>query len=279
LTAQGTTPKVQTKQGYGFFLMAKDISWMDVSNLLLTIGSCAIGVFVAFRISSSADDLSQSGLFVSSASLLLEKDVNKQCTGVDIVHWLSKEKHLAPPPWMQPLVRQVLGPAVSTAPTVANIPKGSVTAGCQIAATAGGAAGAADTIDSTTVGSALFEAIGGASPRLYIEIADENQRAGADLLRRSLNGITLDGQAVVAPRIERVGTSPRQLELRFLKKADGHDAQTLGAQLGQLLGSPVSVRDLSANFNDDTKVKERTYELWIPSGFTIPSPHPVGSNL
>ena len=70
---------------------------MDTLNLVLTISSCVIGVVVSFRISGSADDLSQGGLFVSSASFPLEKDPIKQCTGVDIVEWLSKEKHLQPP--------------------------------------------------------------------------------------------------------------------------------------------------------------------------------------
>jgi len=267
---------------------SRDISWMDVCNLLLTIGSCLIGVVVAVRIGSSADDLSQSGLFVSSASLLLEDDANKQCAGVDIVRWLRDEKHLPPPGWMVPLVQNVLSTAVSTAPTEAAPPSTVGAVSCRGAANGGGGSageasagnvGGGETpgnagakANSATVGSALLDAVAGTTPRLYIQIADESQRPGAQLLRHSLSGISLNGQAVVAPGIEKVDAAPSHVELRFLKKADSAEATVLAGRLQSLLKALVAVQDLSAKFDSDAKIKDRTYELWFPHGFSIVPP-------
>jgi len=58
---------------------------LDWVNLSLTILSCVIGAGIAILVSRSADDLNQSSLFVASAGYLLEKEPNKQCTGVEII--------------------------------------------------------------------------------------------------------------------------------------------------------------------------------------------------
>lgn len=47
-------------------------SWIDYLNLGATIGVGILGIYVAVEISSSADQLSQNGLAVASATFLLD---------------------------------------------------------------------------------------------------------------------------------------------------------------------------------------------------------------
>jgi hypothetical protein len=253
---------------------SRDVSWMDTLNLFLTISSCVIGVVVAYRISGSADDLSQSSLFVSAASFLVEKDPTEQCAGVGIVEWLSKEKKLPPPGWMAPLVQQVLDSAVTPAPTTGGPAKSTSATGCAGSASSSPAAATSDPavqvrVQSTAVASALFSAVGGLTPRLYIQISNAGQEAGANLLRHQLAGLQLEGQSILAPGVQLVSATPDTLQLRFLKKADASEATQLASDLSSLLKATVSVNDLSAKFDADANVKARTYELWIPATFAF----------
>lgn len=255
-------------------------SWIDYLNLGLTIAVGGIGIYIAVHIGESADRLSQNGLIIASATFLLDDSPARRQGGVQIVSWLE-ENEVKLPPWEENLVAQIAGQANSRAPTTAPpSPAPSPSASAASIPTAPALTAPAPNArapqsfptaeaPNQQVANQLFAVIAGRVPRLFIEISDPEQQSGAEMLRTAVGRITVSGQSVIVPKIENVRTSPNQVELRYLKRADQAEANTLATSLAQLLGSPVPVRDRSSLYEARTDVKPRTYELWFPHGTAI----------
>jgi hypothetical protein len=106
-------------------------------------------------------------------------------------------------------------------------------------------------------------------PRVFIQIADKDQRTPANAVRDALQRMSAsDGRLVVAPGVELVQRqSPlTRVELRFLKRDDQAEAADLKQKLDALLGTAVNLVDVSAKYDAKPEVKRRTYELWFPPG-------------
>lgn len=102
----------------------------------------------------------------------------------------------------------------------------------------------------------LYQVTGTVS-RVFFHIGEESQRTAAQRL-----GIALRQQTgVLVPGVERIDTMPRNSELRYLRRADASEAQSIGAALVGL-GLPVEVKYV-AGHEDNPAVRARTFELWI----------------
>jgi PAN domain len=122
---------------------------------------------------------------------------------------------------------------------------------------------------SAAVGNALLDVVSAGNPRLFMQIADDAQRPVAERLRMLLQATTLSGASIVAPGVEKVSQSVQTIELRYLKAGDKNEANKLAGVLTSLTGQPVTVRDLSGQYETRADVKSRTYELWYPASATI----------
>lgn len=98
---------------------------------------------------------------------------------------------------------------------------------------------------------------------IYLHISDESQRMRAEDIRKELvkSGIG------VAPRIERVDTSPKASQVRYF-----HPDDHLGAQeIKRLLGEYLGVRDIETPLikGYEKKVPGQHYEIWFdPNAFS-----------
>lgn len=231
-------------------------SLIDYLNLGLTLAIGIIGIWVAVKVSRSADNLSANSLMVSTASFLLDDQPKKQQAGIDIVKSL-KADNIPLPPWSDTFIDSILNTSDVSAPSEPQTPP--VTS-----------APAPAPAPTTPVANQLFAALGGTSPRLFIEIADADQKPAALALRRAMKNFQLGGQSLIVPGIEQVAAPPQEIQLRFLKKGDVAEAKLLADEIGKLLNLSIPTADLSPQFDARTDVKPRTYELWFTHGQHIP---------
>jgi len=101
---------------------------------------------------------------------------------------------------------------------------------------------------------------------LYIQIADEAQRAAARALASRLEGQEVAGRPVTVPGIELVARPPSANDLRCLKPADCAINKELAQWLGKAVGQPVKPVSLAARFGADPSVRAGTFELWFAAG-------------
>ena len=106
-------------------------------------------------------------------------------------------------------------------------------------------------------------ALPGESVRVFVHIADAGQRPAADRLRAELNGLRFGDHPVETPPVRLVAGSPRRNEVRCLKHADCAAAGRVARYLAQSLGGPVSVVDMSPQYEGDPRVRAGSLELWL----------------
>lgn len=105
-----------------------------------------------------------------------------------------------------------------------------------------------------------------AGPHVYVQITDEGQRDAAKALIQRLRGSTFNGATIAADGPELVQGYPlRETELRCLKAQDCRRAADLAAYVGLQLGREIRVRDLSARYDANARVKAGNFELWFAS--------------
>jgi hypothetical protein len=240
--------------------------WIDYVNLGLTTGIGIIGIYVAVNLGSSANQLSQNGLIVASATLLLDDSPVRQQGGVQIVFWLKQSK-VELPPWEWQLIKRVATQSNSSAPTQ-NATGDQTPAPVPVATPAPPPppplpASTAPQITSEQVANQLFSVIGGSIARLFIQYPDAAQTDCVEALRVSISEKESNGQSIVVPRIQLIQHPPDKLQLRFLKQTDKNEAADLAMTLKSILGVDVPLVDKSATYETRADVKPRTFELWF----------------
>ena len=228
-------------------------SWIDYLNLAVGLSVGAIGVGVAVTVSKSADRLSANNLMVTTATFLLDDSERRRNAGMWIYTHLKSDQVY--PDWGDEFVSHFLS-QVSAAPQ--SDPSANRESQKPL-----------NEAPDRVVATQVFDAVAGTTPRLFIEIADEQQRSGAEALRRAIHQVTLEGQSVIAPGVEKVTSPPNRIELRVLKISDRDEADKLAATIGKMINASVHLSDLSGTFDKRPDVKRRTYELWFPPGATI----------
>jgi hypothetical protein len=98
---------------------------------------------------------------------------------------------------------------------------------------------------------------------LYIQIADEAQRAPARALAARLEGQAVAGRPVTVPGVELVARPPAATDLRCLKPDDCAINAALAEFLGKAVDRPVKPVSLAARFGTDPAVRPGTFELWF----------------
>ena len=106
---------------------------------------------------------------------------------------------------------------------------------------------------------------GSKSPRLYIHIADNNQRSDAHGLELKLETLQLGGAAITVPGIQLVKASPPDSELRCFRSEEcSNEAKELLQKINGLLSTPeVRLQDLSGRYGN---TPPGHYELWFAPG-------------
>lgn len=102
-------------------------------------------------------------------------------------------------------------------------------------------------------------------PRVYLHIADESQRAGAEAFGRLLAQQRLGDAAIVVPGVQRVGGQRPGSVLRCFHADECRtEAPALAALANRLLASPtLAVQDLSARYENDPGLRPHHYEVWF----------------
>jgi hypothetical protein len=238
-------------------------SWLDYANFLVAILLGVIGIGVAIHVARSADRISRSNLLVTMATFLLDESPKRQSTGVDMAQWAFAEYPQEVPEWAKQLISNAAKEATATtagAPLLA--PSTSHSDATQ---SAEGSSTSADPT-ATRAANRLFASLGGALPRVYIQVNSDAQRAVANKLRDALNQTLLNGDPVVVPKIQKVPAeeAPRNLELRYLKVGDDKEARKLADLLSKQVHLVIEPKNLSSQFDSRNDIKPRTYELWFP---------------
>ncbi len=105
----------------------------------------------------------------------------------------------------------------------------------------------------------------GSRTRVFIHIADPDQRGEAEALRERLGEVELDGGSVDAPPVRLVSATPGRAEVRCLKAADCAAARRVASELGRMLpGGAPPVVDLHQTYERDARIRRGTLELWLP---------------
>ncbi len=218
---------------------------LTVANLAATVVLGIIGVYIAVKVETSANHLSPDGLFVASGTLLVDDAPQHRETGRDIVLWLERGGAKLPD-WEDKLLRRVTDAAQVSGPDVPQ-------------------AASAPQTPSVQAANQLVQDLGGAFPRLFIQYQAPEQLEQAEKLRAALGGINLDGQVLLIPQIQHVGTAPNTLDLRYFHDSDANEAQQLASILKANLNQNVRLNDRSPDYVNRGDVKRRTYELWFPA--------------
>lgn len=101
-------------------------------------------------------------------------------------------------------------------------------------------------------------------PRVFIHIRSESDRASAELFRQALIEKHVNGRHFDVPPVEYIKYGPRQTSLRVLKQEDVKEAgQIVEVLISMGCPEDLSVRDISHRYEDDRRVRRRTYELWF----------------
>lgn len=116
--------------------------------------------------------------------------------------------------------------------------------------------------------SAPTAAAGPFAPRLWIYIADEDQRPAAQALEARLRATRIGGAMPELPGIVLVKTAPARSMLRCFRPEECRsDGTALAAAIDTVLRTPaVTLEDFSARYGSSTAVRARHYELWFAPG-------------
>jgi hypothetical protein len=118
---------------------------------------------------------------------------------------------------------------------------------------------------SQTLGGSETEAV----PRIYIHIANEQQRTTAAALRIRLQRLSVGGHTgALFPGIELVASAPVSSELRCFKETDcGTIARELLDAINFQLTTPaLSLENLSQTYAMSPDIKPGQYEIWFAAG-------------
>ena len=233
------------------------------STVIGALGSVAVPVllwFLAERLGEQQHQMdvtiNERNLVISTVAYVVDDNPIKREAGFKIIDWLSQSGVEIPPD------------LVTVAATAARTQQ--ATASPRVASDAAAATAApAPTSPQASVAQTAADALGGLVPRVFIQIADNEQRKAAEELRSALQQMTAtDGRLVIAPGVQLVPRQPplAHVELRYLKRADQAEAEDLKKRLDALLGTSVDLKDLSSKYDAKPEVKRRTYELWFPPG-------------
>lgn len=116
------------------------------------------------------------------------------------------------------------------------------------------------------------------SVRVYIQIADESQRAAARALQWRIEQLRLGDMDVVVPGIERVKSSVSRSVLRcFDSKECQQQGGFLLAGIGrELRNTRLSLEDLSTRYGKLDTVRPLHFELWLaPGALSLAQPPPA----
>lgn len=250
-------------------MAATESSWLKHfevwSTMIGALGSVAVPVllwFLAERLGEQQHQIdvtiNERSLVISTVAYVVDDNPLKREAGFKIIDWLSQKGVEIP----QDLVT-VAATAARTQQATAR-PQGTTDS-------AAGPVAARQLSPQESVAQTASDALGGLVPRIFIQIASEDQRKAANDLRSRLQQMAApsDGRLVIAPGVQLVPRQPplKQVELRYLKRADQAEADYLKAQLETLLvGTTVILANLSPKYDAKPDVKRRTYELWFPPG-------------
>lgn len=106
------------------------------------------------------------------------------------------------------------------------------------------------------------------APRLYIQIAEEDQRPAAEQLKQALQGARIDGAPLVIPEIDLKPSRVAGGEVRCFRPTECRDEapQIVAAVKAALARPEVRLADASATYAKATNIRDRTYELWLGPG-------------
>jgi hypothetical protein len=271
-------------------MAAGESSWLKQletwSAVVGALGSVAVPILlyiVAERIDARQhaldEETNQRALIISATGYLLDDNPTKREAGFILVGWIGNGA-VKPPPELLDLASKIAQEQPATATTAlspqpstqATTPSQTVLpplASSPLPPPVEPSARPVLTPAPRSISQTASDALGGLVPRVFIQIADDSQRPAAEAVRNALQRMTAtDGRLVVAPGVERVARQAplKQVQLRFLKRADQVEAADLKQKLDALLGTDVSLVDASDKYNDKPAVKQRTYELWFPPG-------------
>lgn len=101
-------------------------------------------------------------------------------------------------------------------------------------------------------------------PRLYVQISTEEQRDPARYLIKRLQGADFQGRPLLplGPDLKPIRTT----QLRCVRRVDCASAPQLASYLSTVMGIPVPITDLSAQYEDTSTTRLGHYELWIAPG-------------
>lgn len=252
-------------------MAATESSWLKHfevwSTAIGALGSVAVPVllwFLAERLGEQQHQIdvtiNERSLVISTVAYVVDDNPLKREAGFKIIEWLRKKDVEIPPDLVT-----VAATAARTQQATAR-PQGTTDSA---AAPMAERPPSPQESSDQRVAQTASDALGGLVPRIFIQIASEDQRKAANDLRGALQLMTAsDGRLVIAPGVQLVPRQPplKQVELRYLKRADQPEALELKKKLDALLGTTVDPKDLSSKYDAKPEVKRRTYELWFPPG-------------
>ena len=110
-------------------------------------------------------------------------------------------------------------------------------------------------------------------PLLYVQISSQDQKAAATKLITSVTGLPFMGGTLRALGPDPHYVAVKVTQIRCSKDSDCAHAQDLALYLGQALGHPVAVVDLSAKYGEKMAKFGPRFELWIaPGEFSVTAP-------
>jgi hypothetical protein len=106
------------------------------------------------------------------------------------------------------------------------------------------------------------------SIRLYIHIAEEQQRDAARQLEGRVESARFGDRPVVVPGIERVGGAPPRPLLRCFvaEECTGYGLALLNIVNAALESPKVTLQDFSSTYTPDGKLRPLHFELYFPPG-------------
>lgn len=221
---------------------------IDVINLVLTACIGLLAIFVTVKVSTSADYLSRFQLKLATASMLVETDKGKRTLGNDLLQDLSRQgiAQANEDPWLWKAYNVAMAHDD-------DIEKYSPTGSTALAQTS--SLRTFDIISSDIK----------SPPRIFVEVGNAELKDAAKILRSQLSALRFDDGSVLVPPVEIVATGPGKTQLRILKKSDLDAGRNLTSVLNKILPSlHVICIDMSAKYDTNSAVKEKTFELWIP---------------
>lgn len=109
---------------------------------------------------------------------------------------------------------------------------------------------------------------GALAPRMWIYIAQEEQRKAAQALEARLRSVRIGDAVLELPGIVLVKAAPTRTMLRCFRPEECRkDGTALAGTVNALLRSPtLTLEDFSALYGSSTSIRARHYELWFAAG-------------